>query len=125
MLKHKKFRIDWVGFPESKLKVPRRVEGVYLLGDFYVGSSRNIRNRVIQHLHDSKSKYPSNRLKSEKIIEWYAQNGCLKVSLLDKNPFKEREYIVNNPNLTNSYLTGRFYDEMYINPNPPKECQMK
>lgn len=48
MREHFYFKIDWVGFP----KTHRKVKGCYLIGNVYVGASKHIRARVLQHLRE-------------------------------------------------------------------------
>ena len=113
MLPHHKYKIEWIGFPESNLKIPRKVKGVYMLGDFYIGASYHIRNRILQHLSDVNNGVPTNEVKDNKIIDWYCSKGSLLVTLLDPDPFNERYYIENTPNLTN--IQARYYDQSYKN----------
>lgn len=87
MVKHHLFKIDWIGFP----KTTRRVKGVYMIGDFYVGKSNHIRRRILSHLHSAKR--GDNDYKNDKISEWYYNYGCLKVTLLSSNTLNEIFYI--------------------------------
>jgi len=122
MYPHEKYEIKWIGFPESKLKNNPKVRGVYLLGDFYIGASKNIRSRVVDHLKMADSPFNTTNKTKKKIIEWYNAKRSLTVTFIDDDPFNERKYANSLPNLTNSCY-GRFYDEMYINPNPLKNVE--
>ena len=46
MKNHHFFKINWIDFPNKS----RRVEGVYLIGNCYVGASTHIRKRILNHL---------------------------------------------------------------------------
>ena len=109
MTEHKEFKINWVGFPDKKYKV---ISGVYLIEDFYVGASKNIRSRIIGHLKDSKAKRHSNKSLEYLINKKYSDCESITITLLDTNPFNEDKYLDNYENLVNSNK-GRTYNQRY------------
>jgi hypothetical protein len=84
---HPMFLIDWHGFNENK-----KVKGVYLIEDFYVGASKNIRNRIVQHLLIAQSGKSKNKLYA-KIKDVYKANGIINVTLLSNDPYDEKDMI--------------------------------
>ena len=84
---HPIFFINWHGFSENK-----KVKGVYLIEDFYVGASKNIRNRIVQHLLNAKNGNSKNKLYA-KIKEVYKDNKSINVTLLSSDPYDEKQMI--------------------------------
>ena len=91
------------------------ISGVYFLGDFYVGKSKNIKKRISEHILDciGKDRNPwdsTNLDKVEAIKDLFNVGVKLKVSVLDGDMEKEREYVnklyVDNP-LTNKNLIDK------------------
>jgi hypothetical protein len=112
MTKHHKHKISWVDFPERK----RAIQGVYLIEDFYVGSSVNIRRRIVAHLKDCcnhKSKGYKMSPLQERMFETLQANGFIKVTFLSGNPYDEQVCIGNYSNLFNCPLKGRTYDQNF------------
>lgn len=105
-------------------------EGVYLLGDFYIGMSINIKRRLGEHLEealvDSKKlksgiKYPKsyNKEKIEKLRD-YLIKGKINITLLSENMLDEYNLIVEGRskyNLTNKTGNSK-------NSSPPKKGKL-
>lgn len=88
MKNHRKYKIDWVGFP----KTHRKVCGVYMIGDsVYVGASSHIRSRILQHIYDSCRMGHINSNVQEYILIQVKNGLPVLVTLLNTNPFMELE----------------------------------
>lgn len=94
--KHHVFNIKWIGFPNTY----KKVQGVYCIGEYYVGASRHIRKRILSHCH--KVKRGEVNLGCDKdlyIRDCLKNDKPIKVSLLSKNPYNEgywQELILGN-----------------------------
>ena len=94
--------------------------GVYILGDFYIGKSKNIRKRMIEHLAIHLPFYPTgfeNLKKFKKIERYLINNELIPVKLLSLNQDDEgkliKEYVEKGYQLTNTVF------------NPNKKKQLK
>lgn len=90
MLKnHWKFKINYVNYPETH----RKVSGVYLIDDVYIGASKHNRNRIITHcnaaLRDSKSNLGLYEYLKFKIIN----NKPIDIFFIDNDVYREGFYI--------------------------------
>ena len=108
MIKHDEHNIEWVGFPKNRF---RRIKGVYMIGDIYIGASVHIRRRIIQHLNDCKRGRHSNN----DVLCYF--NSCnqnktpIQVRFLSNNPFDEDD-LTNLFNVKTSNQS-RFYHQIY------------
>ena len=91
MRSHWKYKIDYIGFPDTH----RKVAGVYMIGTFYVGASKHIRNRILSHcsnaINNSKGNIGLTLYLKDKILK----NEPIELMLLDEDIYKEGEYIIN------------------------------
>lgn len=88
MLKHDLFNIRWCYFPETKKKVP----GVYIIENIYLGASRDIRKRILNHLHAIKRGSHLNTDLSISLLPKIKNNEQINVILLSNDPFEESFY---------------------------------
>lgn len=112
---HSRFPIRWNGFPMAKSK---KLKGVYMIGDnVYVGASKHIRRRIIQHCCDAMSQYYNPFIFSDNCLkrhiqEVFTNQEALDVYFLSPDPYDEKMFIENLRPLANS-PKGRTYDELY------------
>lgn len=109
-------------------------EGVYMINDFYIGSSKNIKSRIIGHISECwyeywnkqlDNKYDEfvyvkfNQFKANKIHNKLLNYGKLIITQLSENQEDEDYYInlyLNNGyNLTNIKHIKQTLDKSYIN----------
>jgi len=126
MKKHKKININWIGFPKKR----RRVKGVYMIEDFYVGATTNVRARILAHITGAFNMFKffensegyeyydtyCNELSKvqNKILECYKKNLVINVTFLDEDPYKEIEYIeMYKSNIINDLKNGKPYSVIY------------
>ena len=87
MRKHQKINIEYC----EKLSNMSKCQGVYLIGGIYVGATKRIRRRVIQH-------------------DCISKNNPIKVSLLSENPNDEIFYSLQYKSQNKK---ERFYHQIY------------
>ena len=68
-------------------------QGVYLIGDYYIGKSFNIKERIINHIHQTFNFEFTNIYKEEKILYDLLNKGKIKITLLSNNQDDENELI--------------------------------
>lgn len=109
MRQHWKHKIVWEGFPDTHRKVP----DAYMINDFYIGASKHIRGRVIQHINDSFIWAGTSKRKVVNLVkEAYSKNGFITVKRLSDNPFDEAKFIKKYSPVGNSGM-GKAYHEQY------------
>lgn len=90
MLKdHWKFKINFVNYPETN----RRVSGVYLIEDVYVGASKSIRSRIVNHLNAALRKSHPNNEFGEYLRLKIINNHPIDIFIIDDDMYKEGFYI--------------------------------
>lgn len=72
---------------------PARTKGVYLINDFYIGRSANIRNRFYSHLSDAINSRHFNRDLEKALLQKLKNKSPIKVSILSNDPDREDELI--------------------------------
>lgn len=88
MLDHYKYKLEWVGFPNTI----RKVSGVYLIGNIYVGASKHIRKRILSHCSMASRDQHNNNGVSEYINDCISSKTPIRIELLSDNPFDELEF---------------------------------
>ncbi len=90
MLKdHWKFKINFVNYPETN----RRVSGVYLIEDVYVGASKSIRSRIVNHLNAALRKSHPNNEFGEYLRLKIINNHPIDIFIIDDDKYNEGFYI--------------------------------
>lgn|SRR5690606_24396483 len=120
MLPHHFFKIEWIGFPNTR----RKVAGCYLIGDCYVGASLHIRRRILSHLSSvysvDKEDFVDDylKLKSDKeryIYKCIATGEPVRVTYISDNVMDEKEMHIkyNIPILkySNFYTHGKAHNK--------------
>lgn len=102
MKSHWKHNIIWHNFPESN----RKIKGVYLIEDLYIGASIHIRSRIIHHINTAYSnlnKY--NIIDSElamSILYLLEINKQINIYYISDNPIEEEKFCyIYKPKLNN------------------------
>jgi len=91
MRSHWKYKIDYIGFPESHLKV----SGVYIIDDVYVGASKHIRSRIIKHCNNAMNNIKCNIGLNEYLKMKISDNEPIELMLLEDDIYREGEFIIN------------------------------
>jgi hypothetical protein len=90
MLKsHWKYKIEYIGYP----KTHKKVSGVYLIDDVYVGASKHNRLRIISHCNNSCNNNHNNLELSDYLKIKIFFNQPIKIYFLDNDIYKEGKYI--------------------------------
>jgi hypothetical protein len=113
MREHHFFKVDFINFPETK----RAVKGVYLIGNYYIGASQNIRQRILQHcktVYDItnqcyKQYVDYDCIRNRYIFFCISKKIPVKVYYLSNNPFDEG-YFCRKYNIC---LNQHFYHKAY------------
>ncbi len=89
-----------------------------MIGNFYIGASRNMRARIVSHIAALKRGDHKNSNFINSFIMFYRTNGYIPINYLNEEPFSESFFIkkfkkMGYP-LINS-TNGRFYDKIYKN----------
>lgn len=86
---HSKFKINFVNYPETK----RKVSGVYLIEDVYVGASKSIRSRIVGHLNAALRKSHPNNEFGEYLRLKINDNHPIDIFIIDNDVYREGFYI--------------------------------
>ena len=89
MTEHYLYKIQYVGFPKTRLKV----ESVYMIDDVYVGGSIHTRGRILAHFNSAISGRHSNKQLQEYLRLKYQNNEPIIVKMLSNNAFDEAYWI--------------------------------
>lgn len=130
MRPHDKHKIKWNNFPDTYRQVP----GVYLINDFYVGASKHIRKRIIQHMNNSMCAFDCPHVSLPvhcAISEAIKADGYITVTKLSDNPFDEKYFydkimpVANCRRYDGNGARAKFYHEVYQVPLSPhgKPCR--
>jgi hypothetical protein len=106
---HKKFKEEVLSI--WMLKKKRKLECVYMIGDFYIGGTLDLDNRISQHFSEILNNKHSNRGLNKKVIDLLMDNKEIPVGILSFNKLDEKkfisEYAMNYGNLLN--ITSNFH----------------
>ena len=107
MRKHQKINIEYC----EKLSNMSKCQGVYLIGGIYVGATKRIRRRVIQHVNNCiNNRSGVNQNLYLYITDCISKNNPIKVSLLSENPNDEIFYSLQYKSQNKK---ERFYHQIY------------
>lgn len=84
-----KYNVRFENLPDTHHKIT----GVYMIGDFYIGASKHIRERVLVHLRGLDRGYHENRQLKESFHEFIETYGGIRISLLNLEPKSEAYFI--------------------------------
>lgn len=115
MKQHPVHKIEFVNFPISK----RIIRGVYMIEDYYVGASKNVRSRIVSHINNTFSGIriygKLYDIISEKIYETYQTKGYLTVTFLSHDTNEESIYYDIYKPKCNDPIRGRWYNQRFKN----------
>lgn len=118
MKKHHFFNIEWIDFPNVKHK---KISGCYLIGNCYVGASKNIRARILNHLTSiylvSRNEFLMYNIndsdKNKYLYDCLINNKPIRVTYINNDVMKEKEmYIKYNIPINSNTI---FYHQIYKN----------
>ena len=89
MVKHHLFNIEWIGYPNTRFKVP----SVYFLEGIYIGASVHTRQRIVQHCYNAVANRHFNKDLGEYLRLLIEDNLPITVFFLDSDIYKEGNYI--------------------------------
>lgn len=112
MTPHGDFNINWINAPCTN----RKVAGVYLIEDFYIGASNHIRRRILSHLYIA-YKRNSNKDFYKNLYSHYEFKNCLNVEILSFDPFDEYYFIDEFRPFYNQNAKQMYYHQTYKNVN--------
>lgn len=107
-----KFNAIFHNFPETH----RKIKGVYLIGDFYIGASIHVRSRILSHLRDSDKREHTNKGFQAEFDRYIKEYNRVDITLLNSEPRAESFFIkkFSHLPLVND-LSAKTYAEQYKN----------
>lgn len=111
MKSHWKHNIIWHNFPKSN----RKIKGVYLIEDLYIGASINIRSRIITHINNAYCNLNKYNIKDSELGKYILYllhtNNKINIYYISENPIEEEKYYhIYKPKL-NNLSKGKFYGQ--------------